>query len=224
MPRLVVAAAVVSALAGASTAAGSILVAKDAKRVALRVDANGYAEVSWTAGGVREYLLVPPRGKVLPGARLPGRDVSKRAARPALAFQKALRRTPDRRLWGLQAWRVARGGPIELHFSRWRGAPTTITLALEAGRLTGTASFQGRPVTGSSPTPQGVLVRHFAFLDCFGCGGTPDWLRLAGIAPRADGSFAYALRPGIEGTRYRATIAGPNRGTTLGPDASVVFG
>ena len=224
MPRLVVAAAVVAALAGASTAAGSILVAKDAKRVALRVDAHGYAEVSWTAGGLRKYLLVPPRGKVLPGGRLPGRDVSKRAAAPALAFRRALRRTPDGRLWALQAWRVSASGPIELHFSRWRGAPTAITLALEGGRLTGSASFRGRPVTGSSPTPQGVLVRHFAFLDCFGCGGTADWLRLAGVAPRADGSFAYALRPHMEGTRYRATIAGPNRGTTLAPDASAVFG
>jgi hypothetical protein len=217
-------AAALAALVGAGVAHGSIMVAKNAKRVGLRVDARGYAEVSWTATGVRRTLLVPPRGKVLPGGRLPGRDVSRRATRPALAFQRALRRTPDGRLWALQAWRVARGGPIELHFSRWKGAPTTIAVTLEGGRLTGTASFQGQPVTGSSPTPQGVRVRHFAFIDCFGCGGTPAWLRLIGVSPGADGSFAFALRPGVEGTRYRATIAGPNRATTLAPDASAVVG
>jgi hypothetical protein len=208
------------AAATASPAAGSIAVAYDAQRPALRVDARGNAEVSWSAGGARRYLLVPPRGRVLPGARLSGRDVSRAAAAPRLAFQRVLRRTPDGRLWALQTWRARAGGPVELHFSRWRGAPTRVTFTVTETVLEGSADFQGRPVTGSSPTPEGKRLRHYAFVDCLGCGGTRTWKRLTAVLTRANGSFRLFLRPAWRGSRYRVTVAGPNRGTTLASVAS----
>jgi hypothetical protein len=218
--RIVV--AILVTAAAASPAAGSIAVAYDAQRPALRIDSRGNAEVSWTAGGVRRYLLVPPRGRVLPGARLPGRDVSRAAPGPRLPFQRVLRRTPDGRRWALQTWRAAARGPVELHFSRWRGAPTKVTFMVSDTVLEGSADFQGRPVTGSSPTPEGKRLSHFAFVDCLGCGGTRSWKRLTAVRTRADGSFRLFLRPAWRGSRYRVTVAGPNRGTTLAPITSAV--
>ena len=214
--------AILLAAATAGPAAASTAVAYDAQRPALRVDSRGNAEVSWTAQGVRHYLLVPPRGRVLPGARLPGRDVSRPAAGPRLPFQRVLRRTPDGRRWALQTWRATAGGPVELHLSRWRGAPTRVTFTVAETALEGRADFQGRPVTGFSPTPEGKRLRHFAFVDCLGCGGTRSWKRLTAVRTRANGSFRLFLRPAWRGSRYRVDVPGPNRGTTLAPIASAV--
>ena len=74
-------AVVLTALAGVGSASAAIAVAYDAQRPALRVDAAGNAEVSWTAGGVRRYLFVPPTGRVYPGRRLAGADVSRTSRR-----------------------------------------------------------------------------------------------------------------------------------------------
>jgi hypothetical protein len=215
--RALLVAAIALAWAGAANA--SITVAYDAQRPGLRVDARGNAEVSWSSGGARRYLLVPPRGRVLPGARLRGRDVSRAASGPSLPFRKVLRRTADGRHWALQAWRARAGGPVELHFSRWRGQATRVTLAVSGDTLEGAADFQGRPVTGSSPTPEGKRIRHYAFLECLGCGAR-GWKRMTGVATRADGSFRVFLRPAWRGTRYRAIVTGPNRGATLAPIGS----
>ena len=103
MPALALA-----ALTLAGPAGGSITIATNAQAPALRVDAAGNAEVSWSAGGRRQFVLVPPRGQVYPGRRLAGRDVSKAASGVALPFGRALRRTQDGRLWALQAWRPTR--------------------------------------------------------------------------------------------------------------------
>jgi hypothetical protein len=65
-------------------------------------------------------------------------------------------------------------------------------------------------------------VRHYAWIDCFRCGGGTGWQRLIGVAPRADGTFALLLRPHWSAGRYRVSIAGPNRGATLAPDASAI--
>jgi hypothetical protein len=46
---------------------------------------------------------------------------------------------------------------------------------------------------------------------------------MIGIPPRPDGSFRVFLRPGWKGTRFRATVAGPNIGTTFAPDAQLVI-
>jgi hypothetical protein len=210
------------AAAIAGPAVASTAVAYDAQRPALRIDSQGNAEVSWTADGVRRYLLVPARGQVLPGKRLSGRDVSRRGTGLRLPFQKVIRRTPDGRVWALQAWRARAGGAVELHFSRWRGAPTRVTVMVTHTMLEGSADFQGRPVTGFSPTPEGKRLRHYAFVDCLGCAGTRMWKRLTAVQTRADGSFRLFLRTAWRGSRYRLTVAGPNRGTTLAPLASVV--
>jgi hypothetical protein len=211
----------VVALACAATASASITLGTNAQRPALRVDAGGNAEVSWTAGGVRRYVLVPPRGRVFPGRRLPGRDVSRSSSAVAIPFRRVLRRTADGRLWALQTWRVLPGGPVELRFSRWRGAPPTVTIATEPrfdGELvTGRAMFAGRPVPLYSPTPEGKRIRSYAYVDrALGSG----WSRISGVATRADGTFRLFVPPARLGSRYRAVLPGPNIGTTLAPDAA----
>src|SRR5215210_3325351 len=166
--------AAAACLVAPAVAAASVTVATNVQRPALRVDAKGNAEVSWTAGGRRQYLLVPPTGRFLPGGRLPRGDVSRPVSGVPLPYLRVLRRTPDGRLWALQTWQVAFSKAVELRFSRWRGAPTQITLAaMPSGTtevLQGRATFQGRPVTGTSPTNAGKPVLLSGFFDCSGCG------------------------------------------------------
>lgn len=221
---LVLAAAALALPAGADA---SITITTNAARPALRVDARGYAEVSWTAGGARRTVLVPPAGRVFPGRRLPGRDVSRPTTAVTIPFRRVLRRTPDGRYWALQTWRVEKGGAVELRFSRWRGAPTEVTLTARPIRRTelleGRATFQGRAVTGYSRTPEGTPILLAAALDCFACfGNRRGWTRFTSVRTRAGGRFAATVPLAGRGPRYRATVAGPNRGTTLAPDAAAV--
>jgi len=206
----------------ASPSAASISVASNAQRPALRVDAKGTAEVSWTAAGRRRTLSIPSSGLYLPGGRLAGPDVSTAARVPGLPFARAARRVGST-FYALQGWRVEPGGPVELHFARWQGQPTTVELRAEASsdgeRLVGRAEFQGKPVSGYSRTNSGIRYRIFAFLDCFAC-PRPAWRRIGGIAPRSRGEFRLLVKPSFLGARYRVTIAGPNIGHTLAPDAS----
>ena len=138
-----------------------------------------------------------------------------------------LRRTPDGRLWALQSWQPG-DGPVQLRFSRWRGTPTRLLASVIGGegvprpRLLGQATFDGRPVTGTSPTPGGKPVRHFVWIECFGCTGELGWSDIAGVAPAASGTFSLLLRPGWIAPRYRVSVTGPNGGTTYAPDASVI--
>jgi hypothetical protein len=204
-------------------ARGSIWIVSDV-RPALRVDAKGTAEVSWRSGGARQTVLVPARGLLTHGGSLAGADVSKPARVPGVPLALVLRRTPDGTLWALQAWQVQAGGPTEVHLARWKGAPTRLTLSSDGVRLTGTASFQGKPVTGHTFTLEGQHPRIYVYLDCLACPAAhgAGWGRMLGIAPKADGSFAVRLRPDWTGKKYRATVAGPNIGTTFAPDARVV--
>jgi hypothetical protein len=223
----VLALAASAAFPGAAAASIGVTFAPFSKP-SLRVDAHGKAEVSWSAGGRRRTVLVPPTGRYLPGGTLPGRDVSVATTAIAIPYRAALRRTPDGRLWALQAWQTGFRGPLELRFSRWRGRPTSIALELRPkGRfriLTGRATFHGRPVFGTYETNAGTRVSLAAQLDCFACpaAGSSSWYRFTGVKTRSDGSFGSGLRPAWVGTRYRATIAGPNLGTTLAPDAARV--
>lgn len=212
-----------AALVAAAPAGASILVATGARSPALKVDAKGFAEVGWTdSGGVRRTLLIPPRGRVLPGGRLPGRNVARRDG-ARLAMAKVVLRTPDGRLWALQSWR--RAERTELRFSRWSGSPTSVTLAticcrLDSETLEGRAVFSGKPVFGRSPTTAGRLVRIVAYLDR---ATTSGWAQMRGVFPRApDGIFRLWVRPEWQAPRYRVTIAGPNLAWAMAPDARAV--
>ncbi len=211
-------------LATAGAAQATIFVGSDATGITLGVDATGTAVVTFVSAGTRDTVVVPPRGRLVHGGRLSGRDVSRRTTVPGLTLASTARRTPDGTLWALQAWQVRPGGPKELHLARWKGAPTRLTLAFDGERLAGAATFQGKPVTGATFTLEGKRPRIFVYLDCLACGGQPGWTRMIGIAPQADGSFGVALRPAWAGKRYRATVAGPNIGTTFAPDVQVVIG
>ena len=217
------------ALATAGTATASVGIAfVNPATATLRVDAGGNAEVSWVAGGTRRYVLVPPQGRLLPGGRLSAADVSRPAPDVVLPYRKALRRTPDGKLWALQAWQTGFRGPVELRFSRWRGAPTKLELEiLTKGRvrlLSGRATFAGRPVYGTSPTPEGDRIPLAAAIDCFACAqaGSARWFRVTGVRTRSDGRFGATIARAWRGPKYRATVAGPNLGTTYAPDAAAI--
>jgi hypothetical protein len=46
---------------------------------------------------------------------------------------------------------------------------------------------------------------------------------MLGVPPKADGSFSVYLRSSWAGTRYRATVAGPNVGEAFAPDARTMI-
>ena len=218
---LAVAASSAVLLAAAGSAAASLSVATNAQRPGLRVDARGWAEVSWTAGGARRYLLIPPAGRVLPGRRLRGRDVSRAVTSVRIPFRKVMRQTPDGRYWTLQAWRVRPQGPVELRFSRWRGRPTKLVIeAVEPSAngyvVRGRATFAGRPIPLWSPTPEGKRLRSYAYIDRMTSGG---WQRVGGVAVRADGTFKRYVAAAAGHPRLRALLPGPNLKAAWAPDA-----
>lgn len=218
-----VGAAAAACLVGASAAHASFTAATSWQRPSLAVDSRGYAEIRWTQNGARRTLLVPPSGRYLPGGHISGPDVSRPATVPGLPWARVVRRTPDGRLWALQAWRVQGGGPVELRFARWQGEPTSVVGEVAANRLAGRATFASKGVYGTSPTTAGTQIRHFALVDCDRCPGTGGWSRLLSVSlagPR--GSYALTLFPKRRGVRYRVSVTGPNRGWTYAPDATVV--
>ena len=218
--RVLTAMLIVAALA-APVARASYGVATTAGAPKLRVDATGVAEVSWTVGGARQSFLVPHSGLGRHGM-LAGHDVSKTTSL-ALPMAVAVRETPDHTLWALQQIAIA-GRPTSLTVSRWHGAPTKLTLVDDGTHLTGTETFDGRPVTGYSTTLAGQRTRDYVFLECFGCpAGRSAWTLMLGVAPKANGSFSVALRPSWAGHRYRATALGPNVGGQLAPGARITI-
>jgi hypothetical protein len=214
-------------IAMAAAAHGSVKVAGNAKSPTLRVSHKGVAEIGWTTtAGTRRHALVYRDGTIRWSQRIATRDVSSPSRSNRLPLAVAVRQTPDGRLWALQSWRRLRGGPMELRFSRWRCAPTRLTLNAtcckwKGENIAGRASFHGKPVHGFSATPEGVPLDKFGrnvYLDTRRGG---QWRRMLGIlARRPHGRFNLWIRPPPwHGTQYRATISGPNRGWALGPDA-----
>ena len=212
--------------ATAGPGAASIKVAADARAPSLRVDSAGNAEVEWTTStGERRSLLVSPSGALTYGGKLAGGDVSTPAP-ASIPFALSVRRTPDGALWALQAWQRLAGGPVELRFSRWRGAPTRLTLHTTCCRwggenVVGDASFQGKPIYGQHATRQGVPLDDLGrnvYLDSY---RGDAWTRMMGILTnRPTGAFSLWIRPNWQGTHYRGAIIGPNWGWTLAPDAA----
>ena len=208
---------VLTVLLFAASAGGSVWVTNARIRPLLGTDAKGDIGVSWTQAGTRINLVVPLHGQVY-HALLPGPDVSRPASVGGLPFAAIVKRAGSW-LVAVQTWQVA-GQPRAFHVARWKGAPTKLMLSFDGARLRGQASFQGKPVTGFSPTPAGKEQRIYVDIDCLGCPGNPSsWTSIAVVAPKTDGSFAVYLRPDQRGSRYRAALAGPNLGTTLAPDA-----
>jgi hypothetical protein len=206
-------AATVSACS-AATARGSVWITNGAPPATLSADAAGNAEVAWQ----KTMLRIPLAGKVVHAA-LGSRNVSRPASVSGLPFSPTVRRTPSGWSVALQRWDVAGQTPA-LHLARWKGAPTKLTLTVNGTHIDGTATFQGRPVTGSSPTPTGTQMRIYVYLECFACPAAPNgWSPMLGVTPKADGTFQVLLRPEWMGSRYRASVEGPNIGATLAPDA-----
>ena len=217
----VVGSILLAALTLAPAGAASYGLTLGATAAALRVDAKGDAEVSWTQAGARHTFVVPTSGVGYHGA-LPGPDVFKRA-HIAVPMAVATGKTPDGTSWALQQLTVS-GRPTSLDLSRWRGAPTELTLTTDGTRLKGSATFDDHPVTGSSPTLEGRAVRTYVYVECRGCPSDPSgWMLMLGVLPKADGSFSVYLRSSWVGKQYRATVAGQNVGGALAPDAQTVI-
>jgi hypothetical protein len=207
-------------LALATAAQGSVQVGTAASGAKLHVDAAGDVLVTWTQAGAKESVFITAQGVLTRGDTLPGPDVSAPSSIP-IPDALVTRRTERGNLWALQLITRA-GSPAALDLSHWRGAGTTLTMAVNGSHLTGSVTFDGKPVTGHTQTPGGRTPRIYVYLDCFGCGGQAGWTPMLGVAPTAAGTFSVFVRPAWIGTKYRATIAGPNIGTTYAPDAQIV--
>ena len=105
---------VLAALAAAHSAAAAITVGTKATAPALRVDAQGNAEVSWMSAGRRATMLVPTSGRMRAGATLPAADVSQALRGTHIPFQRVLRVGPGGWYYALQSWRLRANGPVEL--------------------------------------------------------------------------------------------------------------
>lgn len=218
--------AVGASLLGGTEADASVKIAWAAKHPNLRVSVLGAAEISWsTPAGVRRHVRVAPTGALRYGARLGLPNVAARTGAIRLPLKAMIWQTPDGAFWALQQWRRLRGRPVELRFSRWQGAPTSLTLRAvcckwRSERIRGRASFHGRPIYGFSNTPAGVPLDKFGrnvYLDTFRYG---TWKRMFGILThRYDGRYSLWIRKHWRGKRYKAAISGPNWGWTLAPDA-----
>ncbi len=213
-------AVVTGALAGGASA--SVGLDTGATHPTLLVDAKGDAQVTWVARGGKESVVIPPTGQLYHGA-LADTDVSKPTTIPGVPFAVTLRSSPGGVLWALQLIQIGVGKPTTLDFSRWKGAPTDLTLTTDGTHVRGTVSFQGKPITGHSFTLAGLRPRIYVYIDCFACGGQAGWSPMLGVAPRADGSFSVLIRSTWRGSRYRATVAGDNVGSTYEPDAQTVI-
>jgi hypothetical protein len=208
--------ALVAAVAAVPASHAALTVATDAAAPALRVDAAGNAEISWTSGGRRMTALVPRTGRMVAGGQLAGADVSRALAGSQIPFQRAIRTGPGGWYYALQAWRPTPGGPLELRFSRWQGVPTEVSLTPSQTtgggiRLTGRATLDEKPLRAAP----GLRV----YLDSLA--GTA-WSRLGSARLGPGGSYAWRVPSGQAADSFRATVTGPNLGATLAPDASMV--
>jgi hypothetical protein len=207
-------------LALVPAAAASYGLTTGATSASVRVDRSGSAGVTWRANGQTTSFVVPTSGQGYHGTV--STDVSKPASL-ALPMAITVRRAPNGTLYALQVFKVG-SLPVSLDVSRWHGAPTAVTLSLAGDHLTGTVTFDGKPVSGSSPTLAGRAARIFVYLECLGCQGSPTtWQLMLGVSPKSDGTFRVFLRPSWVGTRYRATVQGPNVDGQLAPDARTVI-
>jgi hypothetical protein len=200
-------------LARVDVAGSSICIATRATNPQLRVNPQGFAEVSWTAQGSRHRSLVTPRGRVRGGGRLSGRDVSFKTAAVRIPAKRVLRRTPQGPFWALQTCGTNPDGPPSLRFSRWKGPPTRLSgesVCCQSGTetLSGRATFHEIPIYG------------WVYIDCFRCPLSPSgWARATRKATTKQGYFSVSIRPAWKGRRYRMTVIGPNFGWTRAPDA-----
>ena len=206
---------VVAALAAAQSSTAAITVGTNAAAPALRVDATGNAEVSWTSGDHRTTLVVPVTGRPQPGGALASDDVSRALRGTHLPFQSVLRTGPGGWYYALQEWRLEPGGPVALRFSRWRGVPTEVSLKAAASALH--VRLTGRTTLDEKPVPS--MQRGHVFLDSL-IGGT--WKRVGRVALTKAGSYRRLVTKPDLGDAYRVTFPGPNVGATYAPDASSV--
>jgi hypothetical protein len=224
MSRSLFAVVVTAALVAPATAAASMHVASNVRHATLKVVAGGAAEVNWVGAGGHRSVVIYPNGSRRFGAHLRGRDVSFAATDVSLPMARVIRQTPNGRYFALQAWRRLRGEPVELRFSRWRGAPTVLTLQAvcckwRSENIVGQATFHGRPVYGYHATSTGNPLDKYGrnvYLDTY---RHSRWQRMMGILThRPTGRFSLWIRPYWRGAAYRGRIIGPNWGRTLAPD------
>lgn len=207
----------------AGTAQASVGLATGPTHATLQVDARGDALVRWSQAGKQEAVLVTAQGTLTHGGALSGPDVSKPTHLAGVPAALALRSAPGGSLWALQLLSSGAGKPLSLDLSHWHGAPTVLELTTDGTHLKGSVSFAGKPVSGFSTTLAGLKPKIYVYLDCFGCGGKAGWSFMLGVAPKADGTFSALIRTNWKGSRYRATVAGPNTGTSYAPDAQTVI-
>lgn len=212
-------------------AEGSVNVVGDAVAPRLCVTRAGVTQITWarSARARSRSAVVRRDGTLAVDRRVCQRSTARVVRSSRLPMAVVVVRDRRSRFHALQAWRRLVGGPVELRYSRWRGAPTRLRLRSVPGsrrleeRVRGGLSYHGRPVYGYRSTPQGVPLDRYGRNVCLDSRQRGSWRRMMGILThRPTGLVALWIRPSWEGERYRGRVIGPNCGWTLAPDAQAV--
>ena len=91
---LAVAVAVAVAVVTVPAAHASVWITNNATRPQLAVDARGSAQVTRTQGGVKQTVIIPPKGQLTHGGSLTGPDVSRPAPGLHVSLAVLVRRGP----------------------------------------------------------------------------------------------------------------------------------
>ena len=146
-----------------------------------------------------------------------GRDVSQRVSGVQIPFRVVVRRTPDGAFWALQSWRRRPTDAPELRFSRWRGEPAQVTAQVAC------CQDGSEVVRGQVLYHDRAVANARVYIDCYACSLNLDgWASVAHRQTSATGAYALVIRPEWKGTRYRATLLGPNFGWVRAPDMRVL--
>ena len=163
----------------------------------------------------------------------PIRNVCRPYSGPALAWLVAACTAPDGTHWALQQWQrslpnygldpTAKQAVAELRLSHWSGPLARLEIKTDWAyrkydHLYGRLTYRGKPVYGFATTSRGAptdpLGRNI-FVDTFDSAYGPGWRRENSfVTHNPTGAFCYGFypragRPTGNGTRYRATVAGP---------------
>ncbi len=234
-------------LAWPGAASASVILARDATHVSLKVDASGRALVSFTRKGVRRHVLA--QGAINEDLKFdllytsdpgPFADRSKRYDGPQLHWLVVARKAPDGSYWALQAWqrRLPNYGlpasreraAWELQLSHWRGEIPKLEIHLDWAykgkfrHLFGRYTYKGKPVFGFDATPTGQPLDPYGrniYVDTYDSVYGSGWKRENSfLTHRPNGSFCYGFyRHRSTGTGQGTRYRATVRGPGVAPDA-----
>ncbi len=166
------------------------------------------------------------------------RDASRPYTGPELPWLVVARRAPDGSYWALQAWQRLLPNlgytpwkhpqqAWELHVSHWRGPLPLLEIWLDWVRdgrfehLFGRYTYRGKPVFGTSSTPQGRPLDPYGrniYLDTYDSAYGPGWERENSfLTHEPNGNFCYGFYSAYAAVLVSAGAGPPARSRVAVP-------